>query len=121
MSEGVTVFSLRLTRFGHPHRNFQAFKSKQLIKPHERDVIFGLFPHPTANQSWRKVLSMGNLLNGHEPLTREIIFLAHDGAANNQYGGNSHRGSPGGVETHRMYVCGTSNDLQVALSVTSRD
>ncbi|CAA6654711.1 unnamed protein product [Spirodela intermedia] len=99
----------------------KVFKSKQLIKAHEREVIISLFPHPTANQSWRKVLSMGNLLNGHEPLTREIIFLAHDGATDDQYGRNVPRGSPGEVCTHRMYVCGTSNDLQVALSVTSWD
>ncbi|KAL2557024.1 Rab3 GTPase-activating protein catalytic subunit [Forsythia ovata] len=37
-----------------------------------------VFTPPTANQSWSNVLSMGNLLNGHEPTLREITFSKRD-------------------------------------------
>ncbi|KAG0483608.1 hypothetical protein HPP92_011692 [Vanilla planifolia] len=90
------------------------YTMKQLVKVHERDVIASFFPPPTANQSWRKVLSMGNLLFGHEPILREIIFSVYDKVSN--FGALMDD-----VETHRMYICGTSNDLRVALSVTSWD
>ena len=33
----------------------------------------------------KKVLSMGNLLNGHEPVVREIIFSLRDGMNGNHY------------------------------------
>ncbi|CAA3016045.1 rab3 GTPase-activating catalytic subunit isoform X1 [Olea europaea subsp. europaea] len=49
-------------------------RKKQEIRAGERDVVAGMFTLPTANQSWRKVLSMGNLLYGHEPILREITF-----------------------------------------------
>ncbi|KAL5720969.1 hypothetical protein ACHQM5_013584 [Ranunculus cassubicifolius] len=98
------------------------FEAKQRVRQHERVAVESLFKHPTANQSWRNVLSMGNLLNGHEPILREIIFTKHANVGRNQYGS----GAPGiskedEIETHRMYICGTSNDLRVALSVTSFD
>lgn len=64
---------------------------------------------------------MGNLLNGHEPLLREIIFSVSDKVGSgSRYGSNSPE-SPIETETHRMYICGTSNDLQVGLSVISWD
>ncbi|PKA66896.1 hypothetical protein AXF42_Ash003553 [Apostasia shenzhenica] len=97
------------------------FNVKQVVKVHERDVVASLFPPPTANQSWRKVLSMGNLLFGHEPILREIIFSVSSNVSNGQYQSSNLVSSTGDVETHRMYICGTSNDLRVALSVTSWD
>jgi len=97
------------------------FFSKQKVKLKEKEAVARLFPPPTANQSWRKVLSMGNLLNGHEPLLREIIFSVSDKVGNgSRYGSNSPE-SHIETETHRMYICGTSNDLQVGLSVISWD
>lgn len=80
-----------------------------------------MFVPPTANQSWRKVLSMGNLLNGHEPFLREIIFSLHDRVNGNHYAARSASVSRQEIESYRMYTCGTSNDLRVALSVVSYD
>lgn len=80
-----------------------------------------MFTHPTANQSWRKVLSMGNLLNGHEPIFREIIFSIRDRVSGNHYAAYPSRVYQEEIETYRMYICGTSNDLRVALSVVSCD
>ncbi|XP_078160295.1 rab3 GTPase-activating protein catalytic protein isoform X3 [Carex rostrata] len=97
------------------------FDSKQEVKMRERDVVAGMFPPPTANQSWRKVLSMGNLLNGHEPTQREIIFSVNDAVSNGHYGSKISVNGDEDVETYRMYICGTSNDLWAALSVTSWD
>ncbi|KAF5203459.1 Rab3 gtpase-activating protein catalytic subunit, partial [Thalictrum thalictroides] len=97
------------------------FDVKQRVRIHERHAVENLFKHPTANQSWRKVLSMGNLLNGHEPVLREIVFSRHDNVSGDHYGAGSPRASNEKMETHRMYICGTSNDLRVALSVTSSD
>uniref|UniRef100_A0A1D1YA05 Rab3 GTPase-activating protein catalytic subunit n=1 Tax=Anthurium amnicola TaxID=1678845 RepID=A0A1D1YA05_9ARAE len=120
-------YSFYLPKMGTGSSNIsydKMFKTKQLVLLHERDTVVTLFPQPTANQSWRKVLSMGNLLNGHEPILREIIFSAYDGATGatgGQYGSSAPGSSTEDIETHRMYICGTSNDLQVALSVTSWD
>ncbi|XVF20360.1 hypothetical protein REPUB_Repub11eG0191400 [Reevesia pubescens] len=99
------------------------FDMKLQLRLNERQVVSNMFTAPTANQSWRKVLSMGNLLNGHEPILREIIFSMRDSANGSHYAAAS---SPKGygqqeIETYRMYICGTSNDLRVALSVTSYD
>ncbi|XP_048628501.1 rab3 GTPase-activating protein catalytic subunit isoform X4 [Brassica napus] len=99
----------------------------QEVSMRERQVVSSLFSPPSANQSWRKVLSMGNLLNGHEPVLREIIFSTgddvnngiHYAAAADVAASGDRRGEE--IETHRMYVSGTSNDLRVALSVTSCD
>ncbi|URD93603.1 rab3 GTPase-activating protein catalytic subunit-like [Musa troglodytarum] len=99
----------------------QEFKTKQLVKMHERDAVASLFPPPTANQSWRKVLSMGNLLNGHEPILREIIFSINDRVEDSHYGSSIPMATTEEIQTHRMYIQGTSNDLWVALSVTSWD
>ncbi|VVB16464.1 unnamed protein product [Arabis nemorensis] len=101
--------------------------SRQEVSLRERQVVSNLFSPPTANQSWRKVLSMGNLLNGHEPILREIIFSTgdnvnngiHYAAAADVAATSDRKGEE--IETHRMYVSGTSNDLRVALSVTSCD
>ncbi|XP_061353465.1 uncharacterized protein LOC133298227 [Gastrolobium bilobum] len=97
------------------------FDKKQEVRDHEREVLSNMFVPPTANQSWRKVLSMGNLLNGHEPILREIIFSLRDRVDGNHYAARSGSVSQQEIETYRMYICGTSNDLRVALSVVSCD
>ncbi|KAL9333758.1 hypothetical protein Peur_073897 [Populus x canadensis] len=97
------------------------FDVKYQVMTRERQCVSNMFTPPTANQSWRKVLSMGNLLNGHEPTVREIIFSVRDSLRNNHYAAHNPRGFQREIETYRMYICGTSNDLRVALSVTSCD
>ncbi|XP_058787815.1 uncharacterized protein LOC131662133 isoform X4 [Vicia villosa] len=97
------------------------FDKKQEVRDNEREVLSNMFVPPTANQSWRKVLSMGNLLNGHEPILREIIFSLYDKVSGNHYAARSDSVSQQDIETYRMYICGTSNDLRVALSVASCD
>ncbi|XP_059431340.1 uncharacterized protein LOC132164795 [Corylus avellana] len=97
------------------------FDKKQQVRNHERAVVSNIFTLPTANQSWRKVLSMGNLLNGHEPVLREIIFSLRDRVSGNHYAAPTPRVYQQEIETYRMYICGTSNDLRVALSVVSCD
>ncbi|KAL6901909.1 hypothetical protein ACP4OV_004785 [Aristida adscensionis] len=97
------------------------FTTKEKVGIHERDAVSNLFPPPTANQSWRKVLSMGNLLNGHEPMQREIIFSVQERISNGHYSSPTPLCTDEKIQTHRMYISGTSNDLWVALSVTSWD
>lgn len=64
---------------------------------------------------------MGNLLNGHEPILREIVFSLRDRVNENHYADSTPKAQGEVIETHRMYISGTSNDLRVALSVTSCD
>ncbi|XP_073315050.1 uncharacterized protein [Primulina huaijiensis] len=97
------------------------FDKKQQIRSSDRNVVVNMFPPPTANQSWRKVLSMGNLLNGHEPILREIIFSKRDRVEGSYYAAGTPKVYQQDVETYRMYVCATSNDLGVALAVASCD
>ncbi|XP_011101652.1 rab3 GTPase-activating protein catalytic subunit isoform X2 [Sesamum indicum] len=97
------------------------FDKRQQVSLRDRNLIIGMFPPPTANQSWRKVLSMGNLLNGHEPIFREIIFSKRDHVSGSYYSAPTPNLFQQDIETYRMYVCGTSNDLRVALAVTSFD
>ncbi|XP_019439248.1 PREDICTED: rab3 GTPase-activating protein catalytic subunit-like isoform X2 [Lupinus angustifolius] len=97
------------------------FDKKLEVRNHEREVLSSMFVPPTANQSWRKVLSMGNLLNGHEPIVREIIFSLRDSVSGNHYAACGGSVSQQEIETYRTYICGTSNDLRVALSVVSCD
>ncbi|XP_065639114.1 uncharacterized protein LOC112040722 isoform X2 [Quercus suber] len=96
------------------------FDKKQQVRNHERPVVSNMFTPPTANQSWRKVLSMGNNLNGHEPVLREIIFSIRD-RVSDHYAAHIPSVYQQEIETYRMYTCGTSNDLRVALSVVSCD
>ncbi|KAK8515791.1 hypothetical protein V6N12_075812 [Hibiscus sabdariffa] len=101
------------------------FDMKLQLRVNEREVVSNMFTPPTANQSWRKVLSMGNLLNGHEPIRREVIFSKRDSSNDHHYAAGTRRGTHMNyqqeIETYRMYICGTSNDLRVALSITSYD
>lgn len=99
----------------------QGFDKKQQVRVQEREAVANLFTTPTANQSWRKVLSMGNLLNGHEPVLREIIFSTSDNVRGSYYAAPNAKDYCEEIETYRMYICGTSNDLRVALSVASCD
>lgn len=99
----------------------KGFNSRHQLRLNERLVVSNMFKLPSPNQSWRKVLSMGNLLNGHEPILREIIFSTRDIVSGNHYASSTPEGYQREIETHRMYICGTSNDLRVALSVTSYD
>ncbi|XP_024981654.1 rab3 GTPase-activating protein catalytic subunit [Cynara cardunculus var. scolymus] len=99
----------------------QEVKKRQEVRVKERDVITNMFVQPSANQSWRKVLSMGNLLNGHEPILREIVFSLRDRVDSSYHAPRNSWSHEQEIETHRMYICGTSNDLRVALSVTSCD
>lgn len=64
---------------------------------------------------------MGNLFNGHEPILREIVFSLRDRVNGNHYADSTPTAREEEIETHRMYISGTSNDLRVALSVTSCD
>ncbi|VAH89924.1 unnamed protein product [Triticum turgidum subsp. durum] len=97
------------------------FTTKEKVGMLEREAVSSLFRPPTANQSWRKVLSMGNLLNGHEPIQREIVFSVLEKLSNGHYSSPTPLSTDEQIETHRMYISGTSNDLWVALSVTSWD
>ncbi|KAL6956510.1 hypothetical protein U1Q18_042840 [Sarracenia purpurea var. burkii] len=97
------------------------FDKQQQVRDSERELVANMFTPPTANQSWRKVLSMGNLLNGHEPFLREIIFSLRDTVRGSYNAVSTPRGYQKEIETYRMYICGTSNDLRVALSVASCD
>ncbi|KAL8225128.1 hypothetical protein R6Q57_017685 [Mikania cordata] len=106
---------------GEGDTNRELMKKKEEIRVNERDVVTSMFVQPSANQSWRKVLSMGNLLNGHEPILREIVFSLRDRVDSSYHAPRSQRSHEQEIETHRMYICGTSNDLRVALSVTSCD
>ncbi|XP_062015317.1 uncharacterized protein LOC133731891 isoform X1 [Rosa rugosa] len=97
------------------------FEKQQIVTMNERPVVSNMFTPPTANQSWRKVLSLGNLLNGHEPVLREIIFSKRDKVSGNHYAARTPNAYQDELETYRMYICGTSNDLRIALSVVSCD
>jgi Rab3 GTPase-activating protein catalytic subunit len=88
----------------------------------EREVVAALFPGLGPTQSWRRSLRMGNFLNGHEPVKREIIFSScYDLMDHYRDGSRRQRVSTQNSYTHRMYLLGTSSDLQVALAVISTD
>jgi len=99
----------------------EEFHIKQFVRMYERDSVAALFSQPSPSQSWRKVLSMGNFLNGHEPLSREVVFSLYDNIGHKHYGNGSQESTSAGFQTHKMYICGTSNDLQVAFAVSSSD
>ncbi|PIN14383.1 hypothetical protein CDL12_12992 [Handroanthus impetiginosus] len=101
--------------------NKKEFDKKQQVMQRDRNLILNMFTPPTANQSWRKALSMGNLLKGHEPILREIIFSKRDRVSGSYYAASTPQLAQQDIETYRMYVCGTSNDLKVSLAVTSFD
>ncbi|GER51207.1 Rab3 GTPase-activating protein catalytic subunit [Striga asiatica] len=77
------------------------FDKKQRVSSRDRNLIMSMFTQPTANQSWRKVLSMGNLLNGHEPILREIIFSKRDRVSESYYAASTLRHHARGMSQHR--------------------
>jgi Rab3 GTPase-activating protein catalytic subunit len=86
----------------------------------EREVVTSLFPQLGPTQAWRKSLRMGNFLNGHEPAVRETIFsCCYNEMDSYPDGSQRQRTSTQDYYTHRMYIAGTSSDLQVALSTRS--
>ncbi|KAG0553821.1 hypothetical protein KC19_12G042000 [Ceratodon purpureus] len=88
----------------------------------ERELVATLFPALGPTQAWKRSLRMGNFLNGHEPIRREIVFSScYDLMDHYPDGSRRQRVSTKDSYTHRMYLCGTSSDLQVALSVISTD
>ncbi|KAK1284715.1 hypothetical protein QJS10_CPB21g01372 [Acorus calamus] len=78
------------------------FNIREPVWTQERPSIENMFTPPTANQSWRKVLSMGNLLNGHEPTLREIVLSVHDSMSGNHYGTGNTQSTSDEIETHRF-------------------
>ncbi|PIN19363.1 hypothetical protein CDL12_07966 [Handroanthus impetiginosus] len=97
------------------------FGKNQPIQSQDRNIIASMFSPPTANKSWRKGLSMGNLLNGHEPILREIMFSKRDQVTGSYYASGTPNFYQQELETYRMYVSQTSNDLRVALAIASCD
>lgn len=40
----------------------------------ERELVPTLFPALGPTQAWKRNMPLGNFLNGHEPVRREIVF-----------------------------------------------
>lgn len=88
----------------------------------ERELVAELFPVAMIGQaSSRKTQRMGNYLNGNEPDVREVKFHCYEEDLRKRWNSRRERKYRTKTFSHRMYVCGTSDDLQVALSVVSRD
>eukprot|EP00250_Pteridium_aquilinum_P017952 c23859_g4_i1 orf=95-2845(-) len=98
-------------------------KLQHMVSPSERVSIADLFPPVSLLQTQKKSLRMGNFLNGHEPFLREIIFSQYDHYSEGQR--ERYRMDESNqwehILSHRMYIQGSSNDLQVAYSVVSND
>lgn len=62
---------------------------------------------------------MGHLLNGHEPAFREVILFYPSNLEETLADLEEHQ--PEQVYSHRMYVHGTLNEIQVAHVVASID
>eukprot|EP00249_Psilotum_nudum_P023025 c28729_g2_i1 orf=404-2848(-) len=98
-------------------------KIYQMVSRSEREkVAETLFPPLSSSETWRKSIRMGNFLNGHEPSLREVIFSHFDDFLQDQK--ETYR-DENANSTHalsnRMYIKGTSNDLQVAYSLILND
>lgn len=111
---------IKLQRVEKPHL---IVNLQQLVSMSERDTVANLFPPLSSTETWKKSLRMGNFLNGHEPSVREIIFSHFDHYSKGQreryrMDNSSTREH---ILSHRMYIQGTSNDVQVAYSVISDD
>ncbi|CAJ1970667.1 unnamed protein product [Sphenostylis stenocarpa] len=96
-------YSFYFPRMGIGLMKEKEFDKKQAVWNEEREVVSNMLVQPTANQSWRKVLSMGNLLNGHEPILRETIFSVH-GMNGNHYATSTTCVSERKIETYRMRI-----------------
>jgi len=62
---------------------------------------------------------MGHLLNGHEPISREVILLCPSDLE--QMSTDFEVRQPQQMHSHRMYVYATLNEVQVAHVAISRD
>lgn len=104
-------------------KSFPQVSLWQIVSALERETIGDLFPPVSLNQISKKILRMGNFFNGHEPLLREIVFSHFDHYSEGQR--ERYRMDQSNmwehILSHRMYIQGTSNDLQVAYSVVSND
>lgn len=102
---------------------FSEVKFQQTVSPMERASVAELYPPVSLSFSDRKTLSIGNFLNGHEPFLREIIFSHYDhfSEGRTERYRMDERDQVEHILSHRMYIQGSSNDLQVAYSVVSND
>ncbi|XP_042487120.1 uncharacterized protein LOC122067357 isoform X2 [Macadamia integrifolia] len=64
----------------------EEFNLKQQVWMYERQAVLSMYTPPSANQSWRKALSMGNHLKGHKAVVREIIFSMQDSMTHDHQG-----------------------------------
>ncbi|CAM6128265.1 unnamed protein product [Calypogeia fissa] len=89
----------------------------------ERELVAELFPVSNTSESMKRAQRMGNYLNGMEPDVREVKFQCYEEDVRKRWNTSSRKERKLRSKTfsHRMYVCGTSDDLQIALSVVSRD
>jgi len=85
----------------------------------EREVVATLFTPESCNASWRTGASMGHLLNGHEPISREVILFSPSKLEQTSTDQEEHQ--PQQVHSHRMYVHATLNEVQVAHVAISSD
>lgn len=85
----------------------------------ERKVVASLFTILNSDASWQPSSSMGHLLNGHEPAFREVILFYPSNLEETLADLEEHQ--PEQVYSHRMYVHGTLNEIQVAHVVASID
>ncbi|KAI5060135.1 hypothetical protein GOP47_0024555 [Adiantum capillus-veneris] len=101
----------------------QEVKLLHAVSASERVSIANLFPPVSLSLMQRRSLRMGNFLNGHEPVSREIIFSHFDHYSEGQRERYRMDGSNQweNILSHRMYIQGSANDLQVAYSVVSND
>lgn len=120
------LFSTLLTNYislEKQRKPFPEVKLQQTVSASERVSIAELFPPVSLSFTQRRSLSIGNFLNGHEPLLREIIFSHYDHYSEGQR--ERYRMDESNqwehILSHRMYLQGSSNDLQVAYSVVSND
>lgn len=91
-------------------------------------MVAKLFSSATPLATWKSTPSMGHLFYGHEPLAREVIFsyesrfpdlLQTNGSS--QISKRETQHCVDLITSHRMYVNGTLNDLQIAYAELALD
>ncbi|XP_024518524.1 rab3 GTPase-activating protein catalytic subunit [Selaginella moellendorffii] len=113
-----------------------ASSSAPLLSYRDREMVAEkLFSSQSVSETWEESLRMGNFLNGHEPLYRDVLLTCYEKEAVYGGGGGGGGGSKNKTKrsssssssapkrgcSHRMFACGTADDLQIALSSTSHD